>query len=151
MKFLLLLIAGAAFGAQLSDVHSIYLMRMNGGLDQYLAGQLLADHSFRIVTDPKLADAVVTDHLGKGFEQELALLAPEPKEATDGKPAAHSDDTNGRPLVSSFGSGRGTVFIVGVRSHEVLWSVYQKPHGSSPADYERAARRIAKKLQDERP
>ncbi len=146
MKYLLFLISGVALAAQLSDVHSIYLMPMTGGLDQYLAGQLTTDHSFRIVADPKLADAVLTDHLGKGFEQELALISSDPED----KPAHAGDSTARRPM-SSFGRGRGTVFIVGVRSREVLWSSYQKPRGSSPEDYERTARHIVKKLQDEHP
>jgi len=44
---------------------------MRGGLDQYLANRLTNGGVFRVVTDPKLADAVLTDHMGTEFETQL--------------------------------------------------------------------------------
>ena len=143
MKFFsLLLLTTSAWAAQLDGVHTVYLMPMAYGLDQYLAGQFTEEHLFQVVTDPKLADAVVTDHLGKGFEQELATYSVDPKAKRD---------ENGRVIISSFGRGRGNVFIVSRQSHQVLWSAYERPRGSSSREVEKNARRFAKKLRDELP
>ena len=143
MKLLcLILFAMSAAAAQLDSVHTVYLMPMGSGLDQYLASQITGENLFQVVTDPKLADAVITDHLGKSFEQALAAYSADPK----AKP-----DEHGRVIISSFGRGRGNVFIVGTKSHQVLWSAYEKPRGSSPQEVEKNARRFVKKLRDERP
>ena len=144
MKFFcLILFAISAAGAQLDSVHTVYLMPMGSGLDQYLASRITDENLFQVVTDPKLADAVVTDHLGKGFEQELAAYSADPK--------AKQSDEHGRVIISTFGRGRGNIFIVGTKSHQVLWSAYEKPRGSSAREVEKNARRFVKKLRDERP
>ena len=65
--------------AELSDVHTVYLLHMSKGLDQYLANRLTNDHVFRIVTDPKMADAVFTDQIGEGFQAKLTELYPPPE------------------------------------------------------------------------
>src|ERR1035441_10657050 len=76
----LLLCCPAMLGAaELTDVHTVYLLRMSKGLDQYLANRLTADKVFRIVTDPKLADAVFTDQIGEGIEAKLEELFPPPE------------------------------------------------------------------------
>ena len=79
MKRLLLcaLLGSWALSAGVADVQSVYLLPMPGGLDQYLANRLSG--VFRVVTDPKLADAVFTNQLGEPFEQQLAKLYPPPK------------------------------------------------------------------------
>src|SRR5438128_12472019 len=78
MKRLLLcsLLACLSLGANISQVQSVYLLPMSGGLDQYLANRLSG--VFRVVTDPKLADAVFTNQLGETFEQQLAKLYAPP-------------------------------------------------------------------------
>src|SRR5262249_50036208 len=65
------------------------------GLDQYLANHLTNGHVFQVVTDPKLADTILTDQIGEGFQAKLDELFPpevekpaEPeKPATPQKPA----------------------------------------------------------------
>jgi hypothetical protein len=42
--------------------------------------------------------------------------------------------------------GRGTVFLVDRRTHEVLWSVYELPKDSRPAGLRRSAGRISDQL-----
>src|SRR5438128_11988597 len=105
MKRLLLcsLLACLSLGANISQVQSVYLLPMAGGLDQFLANRLTG--VFRVVTDPKLADAVFTDRLGEPFEQKLAELYPKPDAEDTEK------DDKATPAVSSFGRGRGTVFM----------------------------------------
>ena len=101
---LCLVLASVSFGAGIADVQSVYLLPMAGGLDQFLANRLVG--VFRVVTDPKLADAVFTDRLGEPFEQKLAELYPKP----DAEDVEKEDKAT--PPVSSFGRGRGTVFLV---------------------------------------
>jgi len=62
-----LMLAGAILGAGVPDVQAVYLLPMAGGLDQYLANRLTSAGVFRVVTDPKMADAIFTDQLGAGF------------------------------------------------------------------------------------
>lgn len=135
MKFLCLLLwTAGALAAQLANVHAVYLLPMQGGLDQYLAERLAATHALPVVTDPKLADAVFTDHLGAGFEQQWnGMRGAEPKTDAKSEPAA---------LHSSFGRGHGTVFLVDVKSRQVLWSAYRKSRGRSPEAMQRTARRV---------
>src|SRR5216684_1552033 len=96
------LLASFTLCASLPEVQAVYLLPMTGGLDQYLANRLTAGGVFRVVTDPKLADAIFTDQLGAGFEQKLVDLFP-PAESKDNekdkgdKPAPH---------ISTFGHGR---------------------------------------------
>jgi hypothetical protein len=106
MKRLLVcaLLASGALSAGVAQVRSVYLLPMPGGLDQYLANRLSG--MFKVVTDPKLADAVFTNQLGEAFEQQLAKLYPKPSaiEKSD------KDDGKREPRQSSFGRGRARSF-----------------------------------------
>src|SRR6266542_3025838 len=111
------LLVGMALGAGVTDVQAVYLLPMAGGLDQHLANRLTSTGVFRVVTDPKLADAIFTDQLGAAFEQKLVDLFPPPdSEDTD------KTDKSGKaaPHVSTFGHARGTVFLVDLKSRAVL-------------------------------
>jgi len=104
-RFLFLLGCSGAMlcGAELAGVHSVYILPMSRGLDQYLANRLTNEHTFQVVTDPKLADAVFTDHIGESFQSQMEALYPPPpppekpkpevkdKEANDGKDAKDND------------------------------------------------------------
>jgi hypothetical protein len=65
-----------------SNVQSVYLMPMAGGLDQFLAHQITSTHAFTVVTDAKRADAIFTDRLGDALHTQLEKLYPEPKPAS---------------------------------------------------------------------
>jgi hypothetical protein len=182
---ILLLCSGAlSMAAELSGVHSVYVMPMAKGFDQYLANQLTNQAVFQVVTDAKLADAVLTDRLGEGFESQFAaMLPPEPEETEseadapkeakgandvkdkDAKPAkdvkekdakdAHStpglfsetaNKLSNPALNSSFGRGRGTIFLVDKESRRVLWSVYQPAKDSSSRQLNRTASDIVSRL-----
>jgi hypothetical protein len=181
-----LLCSGAlTMAAELSDVHSVYVMPMAKGLDQFLANKLTNHAVFQVVTDAKLADAVLTDHLGESFESQLAaMLPPEPAETEsqagapkeakkddkdvkdkDGKPVTDpkergAKDAHGASglitetanklsnpaLNSSFGRGKGTIFLVDKESRRVLWSVYQPAKDSSSRQLDRTASDIVSRL-----
>jgi hypothetical protein len=99
---LLPLVGALACAADLAGVHSVYLLPMARGMDQYLANQLTSGHVFQVVTDPKLADAVLTDHVTEGFQAQLEQFSPTPKppaaeKTTAAEPAVKADDESSPP------------------------------------------------------
>lgn len=141
----------AAQHAELSRIQSVYLLPMGNGLDQYLAGRLTALGLFQVVVDPKKADAVFTDRLGEPFEQRMNELYPAPEPPLEEKKQAAAESTPAAPRqeaprVSSWGRGRGTIFLVDTRTRAVIWSVYERPRDSSPDQVNRTAERIANRL-----
>ena len=81
MKWLLILLYGSGTllcGADLAGVRTVYVLPMSRGMDQYLANRLANERLFTVVTDPKLADAVLTDHIGESFESQMEALFPPP-------------------------------------------------------------------------
>ena len=149
MKLLLLFLGSLACAADLATVHKVYIMPMAHGMDQYLANRLVSEHLFQVVTDPKLADAVFTDRIGEAFESQLddmtAPKNPEPvaKAAADANPASMFTETVNKisnpGLNSSFGRGRGTLFLVDAKSRSVVWSVYDPPKDSTARQLDRTA------------
>lgn len=124
--------------AQTSALHSVYILPMAGGFDQYLAEQIARDHVMQVVTEPKTADTVLTDRLGEAFERQIAKIHP-----LEGD---HKDDAEIHPGFRS-SSGGGTIFLVDTKSRRVLWSDYQKMSRSSQAAVlNREAARVTKKL-----
>lgn len=161
--FLLLSCSGMLlYGAELGSVHSVYLLPMSRGLDQYLANRLTGQHLFQVVTDPKRADAIFTDRIGESFEEKLTdiLPSPEPVAKPVVSPTAEVEEQpRGRTLPtetvnklanpstnSAFGRGKGTVFLVDPKSHEVLWSAYQPPKNSSSTEMDHTASDIVSRL-----
>ena len=156
MKRLALLFSCSAAlvcAADLSSVHNVYLLKMSKGLDQYLANRLTADHVFQIVTDPKLADAVLTDQIGENFQAKLDELYPPPEPVAPKKEKA-KDEESAAPILgdtvnklqtpaSAWGRAKGTVFLVDRKSKEVVWSVYEPPKG----DMDRTAREIVGRIE----
>ena len=168
MKRLLLLLSCSAAllgGAELSGVHTVYVLSMSKGLDQYLANRLASDHLFQVVTDPKLADAFLTDRVGESLQAKLEEIFPPPpseKPAPAEKPAAKADKDKEPPTnpmlgdtvnklaavgtTNSFSRGKGTVFLVDAKSRQVVWSVYPLAKGSSAKELDRTASDIVSRL-----
>jgi hypothetical protein len=146
--FLTLLLPAVLAAAELKDVKSVYLYPMVGGLDQHLANRLVKDHLFRVVTDPKLADAVFTDQIGNQFEYRLDHIKRDPVPGTP--PAATAlpnvGTTDSEPHSNSFSRGRGTVFLVDAKSKQVVWSDYRSFKGTAARDLDRTAKQIAMKI-----
>jgi hypothetical protein len=61
--FIALGLAGLFAGlfAEAPPVHSVYVLPMASGLDQYLAEKIAHGHILVVVANPKTADAVLTD------------------------------------------------------------------------------------------
>ena len=62
--------------ADLSSVHTVYLLPMANSLDQYLAHRITASGVLQVVVDPKKADVLFTDRLGEAFQERLKAFAP---------------------------------------------------------------------------
>lgn len=147
----------AAIAAGLGEIQSVYLLPMTAGLDQYLANHLTGEAVLRVVADPKRADAVFTDRLGEEFERRLQELyppqppsenPPQAKESQGTKEETAREEAKTEPRVrfSSFGRGRGNVFLVDLRTRTVIWSAYEKPASSASEELDRTARRIVARL-----
>ena len=147
----------AASNPQLSQVGSVYLLPMGAGLDQYLAIRLTEKQLFKVVTDPRAADAVLTDRIGEGFEERLMELYPElvkkdekeTEKDKDGKDKEKNDWASQKPSRSaSFSRGKGTIFLVDRRTREVLWSMYSPSKTNRSPDLHKNAEVITKKLDE---
>lgn len=124
------------------QVQSVYLLPMSNGLDQFVASRLAASGALHVVADPQKADAVLTDHLGEGFEQRLTELL----DLGEAKAKKEEKDKDKAQRFTSFGRGKGTIFLVDARTRLVIWSSYHKPKNSSPDELNRAAGRIVARL-----
>jgi hypothetical protein len=171
MKRLVCLLCGSGvlLAAELSGVHAVYLFPMSQGMDQYLANRLTNDHVFRVVTDPKLADAFFSDRLGQAFQSQVdaALQKPADKEASkdaskESSKASKSGDAKGSnpasmfgdtvnklddpSLNSSFGRGKGNVFLVDAKTRQVVWSTYDPPKDGTSKQMDRTATDIVNRI-----
>ena len=141
--------------AEIFGVKTVYLLPMAGGLDQYLALQLTADGVLQVVTDPKKADAILTDGIGARLEDSLSDLyhADEKvkgdKDKSD-KDKAGADKSNAgdfsHPSMRPLSSSRGLVFLVNRTSRDVLWSTYELPNSTQPEELKHVAEKIVERL-----
>ena len=161
MKRLLFLLAVPLFGADLSSVRAVYVMPMYRGLDQYLANQLTNQHVFQVVADPRLADTIFTDRLGDNFLVQLESVSPseasEPAKAKD-KDKDKDAESNSALITetvnkldnpssnSTFGRGKGTIFLVDAKSRQVIWSTYEPASSSAGKEMHRTASDIVSRL-----
>jgi len=159
-----------------AEIQSVYLLPMSGGLDQYLANRLTGEGLFRVVTDPQAADALFTDRLGQAFELKYTELYPPPEPPAPEKPPAEAEQAaapaetpmpkpaakaaeqkrqppewkeEARVRFSSFGRGKGTIFLVDRKTRAVLWSTFEKWKNTSAEEMDRVARRITDRLKDQ--
>src|ERR1019366_9627085 len=136
MKLFFILVAmGLAHACEprpeLAEIKTVYLLPMTYSLDQFLAIRLTKGGVLQVVTDPKKADAIISDHIGTALEEKMNSLYGEQKavkaaDSTDDKDKEKDKDK------SSFGGGpmaggtrtKGAVFLVDPKTRNVLWSDY---------------------------
>lgn len=139
-----------ASAAGLGDIKTVYLLPMSNGLDQYLASQLTIGSVLTVVTDPKQADVIFTDHLGESLEQTLTDLYGGAAKSEDAAAGKADDKGDGSQSFSKSGmrgqNGRGNVFLVDRKTRAVVWSNYEPPQYPSPDTMKRIAARISGKL-----
>ena len=123
--FLFAVIFSAAAMAQapaapaLASARNVFLTPMPGGLEQYLALHLTQASVLQVVTDSAKADVVFTDRIGDDLQAALAELEHKTPVVQSGKAGeVEFAKPNMRPLSKA----RGTVFLVGRNSGDVLWS-----------------------------
>ncbi len=126
---------------------------MGSAFDQYLANWIQRKGPLQVVTDPGKADAILTDRLGKGFEMALKQLYPEPEPEAKPKPEEGSPESQvpdvraaKQDRFSSFGRGKGTIFLVNRSTRNVVWSVYLRPKSVQPDDLNDNAKDVANEL-----
>jgi hypothetical protein len=166
--------AGADTHQQLKQVQSVYILPMANGMDQYLANKITRQGLFLVVTEPKLADAILTDRIGEPFERKIEELYPAPpkaeKEAVEDKDANKGDDKSDKgekpekaekkeseskagldtgPTFdhpSSFGRGKGTIFLVDRKSRAVIWSTYDRPNNMRADTLDKTADQVVNRI-----
>lgn len=79
-------------------------------------------------------------------ERKAKGLEADEEEAADVQAEGGKVIDKGAPRTTSFGRGRGTLFLVERKSRNVVWSVYDVPKGSSPRDLDRLAGRVVDRL-----
>jgi hypothetical protein len=168
--------AATGVNPQLHQVKRVYILAMGSGMDQFLANQFTKEGVFEVVTDPKAADAIVTDNVGEPFQKKFDDLyppPPKPKAPEATKPAADAGATvdvgdsaaDAKPEKKDpfdgvdfsgggFGSGsigrsKGNIFVVDRNSRIVLWSVFDRPKNTTPGELTKTAARVVKHLKDD--
>lgn len=156
----------AASEPTLTQIRTVYLLPMGGGLDQFLANRLTAAGRYQVVTDPAQADAVLTDRIGAEFEERMRELYPPPPPPEEAKTDEDKDakkdakkkeepslasimgeSAGGHPQ-STFTRSRGNVFLVDRSAKRVIWSTYLRPRTTRPDELNRAADQIIDRLDD---
>ena len=140
--------------AEIFGVKTVYLLPMAGGLDQYLALQLSSGRLLQVVTDPKKADAILTDGIGARLEDSLNDLygASVNKDSVDKDKSDKNKSGNAstpdfaHPSMRPLSSSRGLVFLVNRTSRDVLWSTYELPTSTQPEELKHVAEKIVERL-----
>jgi hypothetical protein len=120
---------------------TVYILPMANSLDQHLASRLTSNRVLWVVLQPAKADAVLTDTLDEEFWNWLERTYPPPAGA-----AANSPASAYRSSSLPAGKHQGTIFLIDPRTRVVLWSTYELPKNSSPAELDRSAARITNQL-----
>ncbi len=138
--------------ADLAEIKTVYLLPMTYSLDQFLAIRLTKGGVLQVVTDPKLADAVLSDHIGTGLEDKLKSLYGDKKtdEPEKDKDKEKDKETFGGSPMAGGTRSKGAVFLVDRKTRSVVWSDYVRPKNAQPDELNRVADRIAGQLEKDR-
>lgn len=140
---------------ELAEIKTVYLLPMTYSMDQFLAIRLTKGGVLQVVTDPKKADAILSDHIGTALEEKMNSLYGEQKAV---KSADGADDKDKDKDKNSFGGGpmaggtrsKGAVFLVDSKTRNVLWSDYVRPKNSQPDELNHVADKIAAQLEKDK-
>ena len=125
-------------------IRSVYIVSMEGGLDQYIANRLTSGSVTWVVLEPARADAIITDRVDESFWAWLngRPSGPQP-------PAMNaSNDERGSKRFKGTKFFRGTIFLVDPKDKVILWSTYSGATLGSPAQLDHVASRVANRLKD---
>lgn len=136
---------------------NVYILQMRSGFDLYLASQLTQMGALTVVTDPTLAQYVLSDSVGKGFEDAMEALYPKPKpEEPDEKADDDSKKDGAGSMVdayanttrrtSSFARGEGNLFLVNRENSIVVWSTFLDRRDARSDAMNKDATQVVKRL-----
>lgn len=140
------LISVILFGADVRlspRFHTVFILRMANGQDQYLANRLTRGGVLGVVLEPTKADAVLTENVDDGFWAWLARTYP--SSTGSASQSSGHDAPVGRWILQP-SKHRGTVFLVDPRNRRVAWSTYVNGKDNTPDELDRAAARVASQL-----
>jgi len=152
MKWFCLLIAlgigraGDVAHPDLAEIKTVYLLPMSNALDQFLAIRLTRGGVLLVVTDPKKADAILSDHIGASLEDKMnSLFGESPdKEKEKDKGAYGAAPMAGTPR------SKGAIFLVDRRTRNILWSDYVRPKSAQADELNHVADKIAGQLEKDK-
>jgi hypothetical protein len=148
--FFVALALAQAGTAELAEVKTVYLLPMTYSLDQFLAVRLAKGGVLQVVTDPKLADAIITDHIGTGLEERMnELYGKQPDTEKDKEKDKKEQASFAGPTAGSARS-KGAVFLIDRKSRNVVWSDYVRPKSSQADELNHVADKIAAQLEKEK-
>jgi hypothetical protein len=141
--------AGSEGHPELMEVKTVYLLPMTYSLDQFLAIRLTKGGVLQVVTDPKLADAILSEHIGTALEEQMKSLYGEKKsddsaDKDKDKPAGFSG-----PMAGGTRS-KGAVFLLDRKTRSVIWSDYVRPKSAQPDELNHVADKIAGQLEKDK-
>jgi hypothetical protein len=146
--------AGDVARPELADIKTVYLLPMSNALDQFLAIRLTRGGVVQVVTDPKLADAILSDYIGTSLEEKLNALygakkAVEPANKEDKDKDKQQPPAFGTPMTGGSRS-KGAIFLVDRNTRTVLWSDYVRPKSGQPDELNHVADKIAGRFEKDK-
>jgi len=145
-------VAHAESGAhpELMAVKTVYLLPMTYSLDQFLAIQLTKGGILQVVTDPNLADAVLSEHVGAALEEQMKSLYGEKETDPDNKDTDKGTSTSFAGPMAGGTRSKGAVFLVDRKTRNIIWSDYVRPTSSDPDELNHVANKIAAQLEKDK-
>lgn len=143
--------AGSEAHPELIEVKTVYLLPMTYSLDQFLAIRLTKGGILQVVTDPKLADAILSEHIGTGLEDQMKSLYGEKK--ADPADKDDKDKSSSSSFAGPMAGGtrsKGAVFLVDRKTRNVIWSDYVRPKNPQPDELNHVADKIAGQLEKDK-
>lgn len=155
-----MLLAGLSASARPAELVSganVYILPMRYGFDLFLANQITQSGLFTVVTDASLAEYILTDSVGAGFEQAMENLYPKPKpEEEEPKPEGENRPgsagaivqaySTSVPRASSFSRSDGTYFLVQRHGRAVAWSTFLNHRDTRNEALNKDAGQVVKRL-----
>lgn len=130
---------------------ALFTDRLGEGLESRLAGlypEPPAPKPQPVAEAKPEADAKPVADAKPEAKSEAGKTAEKPKAASEERAPADAKPKEEPPAphFSTFGKGKGTIFLVDGRNRTVLWSLYENPKGATSAAMDQTASRIVDRL-----
>jgi hypothetical protein len=135
---------------ELMEVKTVYLLPMTYSLDQFLAIRLTKGGILQVVTDPNLADAILSEHIGTSLEDQMKSLYGDKKAAAGDDKDKDDKGTSFAGPIAGGTRSKGAVFLVDRKTRNVIWSDYVRPKNAQPDELNHVADKIAAQLEKDK-